>query len=64
MKIIVDTDDLVTVADIAREAGAGRTAVWNWWSRRATTRFPDAIITAGSTRLWSRTAVTAWLASR
>lgn len=62
--VTVDTDDLVTVADIAHLTSTGRTTVSMWIRRAETTGFPaPAIVTATrSARLWSWAAVRDWLA--
>lgn len=62
-EITVDTDDLVTLTQLAEELETGRSTVAMWDARRATTRFPRPLIDlpASRSRLWSRKEVLAWL---
>lgn len=58
-----DLDDLIGMYDIADMAGVGKPAASNWLRRHADFPRPVHHVSHG-TKLFSRVAVKAWLASR
>lgn len=55
----VDTSDLVTAIGIARRAGVGQAAVWNWAKRHDD--FPKPVFSEDRTNLWRWSQVKKWL---
>ena len=56
--MLVDTADLVRIADIATEHGVTPAAASNWHQRHRD--FPAAVYGSGKSRLWLRPEVDAW----
>lgn len=57
--MMVDTDDLVTIQEIAWMGGVTPPAVCNWIQRYDT--FPTPLMMLGDVRGWSRRGVQRWL---
>lgn len=55
--------DLVSAADVAKMAGVGYACVSNWQTRHDFPA-PVAVVANGTTRLWHRESVRAWLKTR
>lgn len=58
-KITLDTDDVITVSQFAKEQGVSRQAVWNWVTRYGD--FPVPLLLNKGVRLYSRRQLEAWL---
>lgn len=57
--MIVNTEDLVTMSDVAREHGVTPAAASNWHARYPS--FPRSVWGHGKRRLWLRPDVDTWL---
>jgi len=62
--VTVETDRLVTVAEIARSIKCNRSTVSMWVTRADAIGFPAPVIDTGSTRLWDILAVLEWIKNR
>jgi predicted DNA-binding transcriptional regulator AlpA len=59
--MIIDTDDLVSVADICAMAQVTSQAVSNWAARHADFPKPVIMMSNGKFKFWLRPEVEAWL---